>query len=121
MKSIYKEKIGISKEVRVLQSATLPVLMWEAQTWALTKTLMKKVRAIQCKMEKPIMGLRWDDKVTNSEVIKVTQMEDVGYKTKKVKGKLVEDVSREVGQKWNQEILNWRPYENTRGGRPALR
>ncbi len=23
-------------------------------------------------------------------------------------------MAREVGQKWNQKILNWRPYENTR-------
>ncbi len=48
---------------------------------------MEKVRATQRRMERPIIGLRWDDKVMNSQVRMVTQMEDVGYKTKKLKVK----------------------------------
>ncbi len=74
------------------------------------------------RMERSIIGLRWDDKVTNSQVRMLTRMEDVGYKTKKLKGKFAEHVAREVGQKWNQKILNWRPYESMRNrGRFALR
>ncbi len=49
-------------------------------------------------------------------------MEDVVHNTKKLKGKFVEHVAREVGQKWNQKILNRRPSENMRNrGKPALR
>ncbi len=49
-------------------------------------------------------------------------MEDVEYKTKNLKSKFAGHVAREVGQKWNQKMLNWSPYENTRKrGRPALR
>ncbi len=57
---------------------------------------MEKVRATQCRMERSIIGLRWDDKVTKSRVRMVTQMEDVGFKTKKLKGKFAGHVAREV-------------------------
>ncbi len=83
---------------------------------------MEKVRATQCRMERSIIGLRWDDKVTNSQVRLVTQVKGVGYKTKKLKSKFVGHVAREVREKWNQKNLNWRLYENIRNrGRPALK
>ncbi len=62
-------------------------------------------------MERSIIALRWYDKVTNSQMRKVMQMEDVGYKTKKLKSKFAGYVAREVGQKWNQKFWIGNPMK----------
>ncbi len=69
LSSIYKGKIVIGTKVRVLQNATILVLIHGAQTWIdFNKNVDGKVKAGQCKMERPKMGLRWYDRVTNNQV-----------------------------------------------------
>ncbi len=68
---------------------------------------MEKVWATQVRMKTLIIGLRWHDKVTNGQVRKVTQMGDVGYKTKKLKGKFAGYVARKVGLKQGDYKHRW--------------
>ncbi len=59
-------------KVGVLQSAIVPVLKFEAQTWTLTKRVMEKVRVTQFRIERSIIGLRRDDEIINSHERKGT-------------------------------------------------
>ncbi len=63
-------------------------------------------------MERKILGIRWDEKMTNREKIRRMGAQDTGYIIKNLKWKFAGHVAQEQGEKWNKIILNWGPYEN---------
>ncbi len=69
-----------------------------------------------------MLRLRWIHKITNAKLEEIMGMTDVAYFIKKLESKSARHVAREKGEKWNQKILHWRPYDKSRDrGRPPLR
>ncbi len=56
--TIYKVKMGIRSKIKILESAIPPVITNGARTWALTKQQIEKIRLIQRKVERKVVGLR---------------------------------------------------------------
>ncbi len=59
--------------------------IWSTDTWALTKTNIKKLQAAQRAMEKSWLGIKKKDKTKNINIRKTTETKDIAYKVKKLK------------------------------------
>ncbi len=86
LRAIFKGKMRVRTNAKLLQSATIPVITYGAQTWAVTGTQMERPRRIRRKMERHMVEIRWEERITNEEVRQRIGMEDIGKTLKKLKG-----------------------------------
>ncbi len=62
---------------KILESATLSSLRYGAQTWAVTKKQLGRIRTVQQDTERKIYGIRKLEKKTNKEIRKKTGGKDI--------------------------------------------
>ena len=72
------KRMSTKSKIKILESCTLPVMHYGAQTCSLTKTQTSKSQTTQGAMERKIMGIRISDKISNSKLRSRTQSTDVG-------------------------------------------
>ena len=61
-------------KVRVCRSLVLPVLLYECETWTLTKDLRRRLNSFGTRSLRRILGYRWLDFVSNERLLRETQM-----------------------------------------------
>lgn len=123
LKHIFKNKQILMKlKAKVFDSCILPVLTYGAQTWALTKNNIKRLKITQRKMERSILNKKLIEKTHNTELRKLTKVTDVIRHAKKLKWKWAGHIMRQTDGRWTKELTEWCPRYSTRGvGRPATR
>ena len=86
MKNIHKnKKIPLKIKINTLETCTLPVLTYGAQTWALTKNQLDKMRTTQRAMERSILNIKKAEKIKIAQIRGRTKMKDIGYTIKRLK------------------------------------
>ena len=70
---------GIPLRIRVdvFCSCVRPVLLYGAETWALTGRLEGLLRSCDYRMLRHMLGVRWQDRVTNEEVLRKCSVYDI--------------------------------------------
>ncbi len=122
LKTIFKGKISLKAKIKILRSSTVPALTYGAQTWSLTKIQLEKMNTTYRSMLRKLMGLKWDTKTTNENLMKMVQGKNLAYTIKKLKWNYAGHLAREKKDRWAVKILNWMPSKDTRRkGRPATR
>lgn len=123
LKHIFKNKrISIKLKCRVFDACLLPILTYGAQTWALTKKDILKLKTTQRKMERSMLHLRLIEKTTNKDLRNMTKIRDVIRHAKKLKWEWAGHVMRLDDGRWTREVTEWCPRQNTRRrGRPRVR
>lgn len=123
LKNIYKnKKIGLETKIKILESCTLPVLSYGAQTWALTNTQLNKLRVTQRSMERSILNIKRKEKVSNKKVRTKSGVKDIGYIVKKAKLGYAGHMIRNNVERWNKRIYEWTPIGyKRRKGKPTTR
>ena len=61
-------------KVRVFRSLVLPVLLYECETWTLTKDLRGRLNSFGTRSLRRILGYRWSDFVSNERLLRETRM-----------------------------------------------
>ncbi len=121
-KSIFKSNMDLKLKTTVWQRCTMAVLMYSAQTWALTKTNLDKLRSTQSAMERSILGIRRKDRARNDGIRNETKMVDIGYKSSKIKWKYAGHITRQIDDRWEKRVEEWIPHNRKRSkGRPITR
>ncbi len=122
LRSIYKSKISKATKTKIWEKCTLPALTYGAQTWALTKTNIKKLQASQRAMERSWLGIKKKDKIKSMDIRKTTEVKDIAYKVKKLKWKFAGHISRKKENTWAKIMEEWVPIWRKRPrGRPITR
>ncbi len=122
LRQIYKDKMDLKTKNKILESATLPSLCYDAQTRAVTKKQLGRIQTEQRDMERKICGIRKLEKITNKEIRKKTGGKDTGETIIKLKWRYVGHIVRDKKNKWGTKTLNWRPFgESRKKSRPATR
>ena len=123
LKQFYKsKKLSVTAKTKILETCTIPALLYGAQTWTLTKRQIKKLQATQRRMERSILNLKLKDKVSIKKIRQKTKLKDVGYLAKKLKFKFIGHTYRASDNRWSRTLLEWWPYEHKRErGRPHTR
>ncbi len=57
LKSIFKSRMSLVNKTKIFKSAVMPVLVYGAQTWALTRKQKKKLETTQFAMLRNILGI----------------------------------------------------------------
>ena len=59
----------LNKEITARIQSVIPVMVYGSETWILYRHQMKKLRTIQQRHLRPILKIKWDDYITNDEVL----------------------------------------------------
>ena len=62
-KHILKSNLKLKTKIRIFESTVIPVLLYGAQTWALTDKQLKKLQVTQNLMVRSLLGVKLKDKV----------------------------------------------------------
>jgi len=69
MKRTWKNKcISLKVKMRLYEAIILSTLLYSAEVWPVTATLMNRLNAAHHRWLRGILGISWKDKVTNEEV-----------------------------------------------------
>lgn len=121
-KILKNQRIPQHLRTRIFDQCILPVLTYGAQTWALTKKTMEKMRVTQRAMERAMLGISLRDHKTNEYIRRKTRVTDISERIAKLKWDYAGHVARTKDRRWNEKILHWRPWEGGRSqGKPNTR
>ena len=115
---LVNKNIPLVNRSRVYDSCIRPVLLYGAETWALTQKLEEIVKRCDNRMLRFMAGVRWEDHLTNDDVAEMCGIEKLEYKLRAQRlrwfGHVVraeeEQIVREV---FEMEVMGPRPV-----GRP---
>jgi hypothetical protein len=63
-----RREISRGIKMRIFNAVVLPIMMYGATAWALTRTEEKKLDAFEMKLLRRMEGIRWDDFVRNDDI-----------------------------------------------------
>lgn len=72
--------VSIRVKCKVFRAVVLSTLLYGAETWTIYRTQVKKLHAFMMRQLRDIMSIKWQDKITNIEVLKranLPSMEDI--------------------------------------------
>lgn len=123
LKSILLEK-SINRKLRfeVLESCIFPILLYGCQTWSLVDKLKQSIQVCQRKMQRKILGISLQDRISNEELRNLSSDADVLERATKLKWKWGGHVARLNPERWAYAATMWDPYTGKRRqGRPRRR
>ncbi len=118
LKNIYNSKLPLERKTKVLESCTMPSLAYGSQTWALTKMQCDRIHITQNAMLRRLIEVKKDE-IRNERLRKVTKVQDIKARAKKLKMKYAGYIVRKREDKWERKALEWTPWDQKRRvGRP---
>ena len=64
-------------KLKVYNQCVIPVMVYRSETWTLYRHQIKKLRTIQQRHLRSILKIKWEDYVTNDEVLDRAMAEDI--------------------------------------------
>ena len=93
-----------------------------SQTWSLTKEIVNKLEVCQRAMERKILGIKLQDKISNKEIREKTKLNDILRVITKSKWKWAGHVARMTDNRWNIRSTEWQGRDGKPSrGRPKRR
>ena len=72
-----RKGLSIDTKLKVYQAVVLPSLLYASETWTTYSQHMKKLNCFHLRCLRNIMGIRWQDRVTNVDVLQRAKMPSV--------------------------------------------
>lgn len=121
LKNILKIRMKISTKIRVFESGVVPVLLYGAQTWSLTKIQTKRINTTHNRMLRSILNIKLKDKVPIEIIKNRTKTNDIRKTICKLKLTYAGHLARKY-ENWANRLLNWTPgiTEEGREGPPDV-
>ena len=63
-----RRDVSLKVKMKIFNAVVLPVLLYGATAWALTRTEERRLDAFEMRMLRSIMGVRWDDFIRNEDI-----------------------------------------------------
>lgn len=112
LKSVFKSKMHIATKRKIFDSCISPIITYGSQTWAMTEKQIRSIRVQQNKMERSMLGISWQDKMSIKEMKSITKIADIITTIKSLKWSWAGHVMRSQG--WCREITDWYPLDRKR-------
>ena len=107
-------------KAKVYNQCVLPVLTYGCETWPLTKKTIQLIAVSQRHMERKMMGIRLQDKVSNINLRNASKIQDAVTRIQHLKFQWAGHVAR--ANNWSNLVNSWIPRADVRlRGRPAER
>ena len=86
--------IRLNTKIKVYKAAVLTTLLYGAESWTCYRRHVKMLDAFHMRHLRYLMGIKWQDKVTNNEVLKRAQMDGIEAMLKRAQLRWVGHVQR---------------------------
>ena len=116
-KDIFKGNFSVSQKRRVFDQCVLPAMTYGAETWTFHANIIQRLQVAQRKMERRMLNISYRERRRNTEVRKISQIEDISTRIKKLKWTWAGHISRYSDDRWTKRLTEWIPYgrRRTRG------
>ena len=84
--------------MRLYEALVIPIMTYNAGTWATTKAVFEKIDIAHRKHVRQIMGIRWSDKISNETLYKKAQVTKLSERISKARWKMLGRVLRQNEQ-----------------------
>ena len=68
-----RREVSLKVKMKIFKAMVVPALTYAASTWAMTRTYKKRTYALEIKILRAIMGIRWTNRITNGDTRKRLQ------------------------------------------------
>ena len=104
----------ISLKKQIMDQCGLPTMAFVCQIWSLNKQMTNKLRTAQRAMERKMLDLKLQDKMSFSEIRKRTKIIDIIEYTLKHKWKWAGDIARMKDNRWTIRSTERQPRRGKR-------
>ena len=116
-----RREISLKVKMKVFNAIVLPVLMYGATAWALTRTEEARLDAFEMGMLRSIVGVRWDDFVRNVDIREMLSQPPVSLKLRKARMKWFGHLERMSDERQVKRISQAEMQGRRPAGRPRTR
>ena len=119
LKKIWSSRsISRRTKVRLYKTLVKPVLMYGCETWKINKCDEKKIDVFQRRCLRGIFKIRWQGRITNKEVLKMAEIENLSEDVQRRRWKFISHITRKELQNDCRTALTWAPEGQQKWGRP---
>ena len=105
-------------KVRLYKTLVKPVLMYGCETWKMNKSDENKIDVFQSRCLRRIFKIRWQERITNKEVLKMAEMENLSEGVRERRWKFIGHIMRKEPNNDCRTALTWTPEGRRKRGRP---
>ena len=119
LKDIWKSsKIGINTKLRIFKSNVLGVLLYGAESWKLTTTIISRIDVFQTRCLRRILRIFWPRTISNAELYRRTNTRPLSTEIKERRWKWIGHVLRMQPDSIPRVAMRWTPPGRRKRGRP---
>ena len=119
MGSIWKARnISLKTKVRLFNSNVKTILLYGAETWKTTKSLLHKLQVFINYCLRRILNIRWPEKISNKELWQKTNQPPVEEELKRWKWRWIGHTLRKQKYNITRQALQWNHQGKRGSGRP---
>ncbi|XGW03198.1 hypothetical protein V3C99_014864 [Haemonchus contortus] len=126
IRSVLEDTRDCKLRADLFNSTVLPALSYAGETWALTKTLERRLVSTQASTERRLLGLmlsrQRELKLHYSDIRAMSKVKDALVHVDEAKHRFAGHLMRREDGRWSSATMRWYPREKKRPhGRPPLR
>jgi hypothetical protein len=110
--------LSTHSKLRIFNSNVKSVLLYGSETWRVTNTLTNKLQVFMNRCLRNILGIKWTDKVKNTDLWKQANQDPVGQQIARRKWRWIGHTLRKPPQDITRQALQWNPQGKRKVGRP---
>jgi ribosomal protein L31E len=110
--------ISTATKIRIFNSNVKSVLLYGAETWKTTKTMLKKIQAFVNRCLRRILHIWWPNKITNEELWRKTNEKPILEQIRSRKWGWIGHTLRKPRHSTTRQALLWNPQGKRKRGRP---
>ena len=116
-----RREISLKVKMRIFNAIVLPVLLYGATAWAVTRTEENRLNALEMGMLRSIVGIRWDDFVRNVDIRERLCQPPVSLKLRRARMRWFGHVERMGDERQVKRVMNAAMEGRRPVGRPRTR
>ena len=116
-----RREISLKIKMKIFNAVVIPVLLYGATAWALTRTEERRLDAFEMGMLRSILGVRWDDFVRNVDIREMLCQVPVSLKLRRARMKWFGHVERMGEDRQVKRIMQVEMSGRRPRGRPRTR
>ena len=119
LKKIWNSKsIKRNTKLRLYKTLVKPVLLYGAEAWKMTQADNKKLDTFQSKCLRRILQIKWQDHVSNEDVMKRANVKEISRVVKERRWKFIGHTLRKEQGNDCVTAMTWAPEGKRKRGRP---
>lgn len=119
---LLESNIPLCLKRKIVDQIILPCVTYASETWSTTQRQNQKLRVMQRKMERRMVGVTLRDRRRNDWLREQTKVKDIVVALKENKWRWAGHIGRMENQKWAKMTTDWHPwYGKRKKGRPCTR